>query len=75
VIVAGLVAAGVILAQGWAVWAFLKFVKSFGAYTESQVKVYQQLHAMHQANVLLHEETARLLAELKRQSLTTERVA
>jgi len=66
VIVAALIAAVVIVAQGAAVWAFLKFVKSFGAYTEAQVKVYQQLHAMHQANLLLHEETARMVAELKR---------
>ena len=74
-IVAGIIAGLVILAQGCAVWAFLKFVKSFGALTEAQVKAYEQMHAMHQTNLLLHEETLRLIAEVKRQQLTAERVA
>jgi hypothetical protein len=58
-------AAALILAQGFAVWGFLRFVKSFGAYTTSQGHLTAALLSMQESNLLLHREQMRVLEELR----------
>lgn len=60
-----IVASAVILAQGAAVWGFLRFVKSFGAYTESQRQLTAALLTTHESNLLLHRAQVEMLEELR----------
>lgn len=61
------VAVALILAQGFAVWAFLKFVKTFGAYTESQRAFTKALLETNQNSLMVHESNVRLLEKIKDQ--------
>jgi hypothetical protein len=58
-------AAAVVIAQGFAVWGFLRFVKSFGAYTESQQAMTRALLHAHESNLALHEQNISILQELR----------
>lgn len=62
---ATLVASALILAQGAAVWAFLRFVKSFGGYTESNRQLTAALLTTHESNLLLHRAQVQMLEELR----------
>ena len=64
IVLATLVACGLILAQLGAVWAFLRFVKSFGAYTASQEKLAAALLYTHESNLAVHESNRQLLDRL-----------
>lgn len=68
------VAAALVLAQGFAVLAFLRFVKSFGSYTESQQQMTNAILSVHESNLLLHQTNLRLLDALGAQR-TKERIA
>lgn len=70
-----LVACALVAAQGAAVWGFLRFVKSFGAYTESQKSLTAALLTTHESNLLLHRENVRILEELRKLHLTQREVA
>lgn len=59
------VAVALIIAQGFAVWGFLRFVKSFGAYTASQQELTAALLTVHESNHLLHLTNLRLLDEMR----------
>lgn len=63
--VATILAIAIILAQCAAVWGFLRFVKSFGAYTESQQAFTSAILSTHELNMALHRENQRILEELK----------
>lgn len=77
IVVAALVAAALLLAQGCAVWAFLRFVKSFGDYTESQRSLTTALLRVNEGSLLVHQSNVELLAKLERMQadLQRERVA
>ena len=77
VVVASLIAGGLIIAQGCAVWAFLRFVKSFGDYTESQRALTTALLRVNEGSLLVHQSNVELLAKLERMQadLQRERVA
>lgn len=62
---ATVLAISMILAQAAAVWGFLRFVKSFGAYTESQQQMTNALLYTHESNLLVHQANLRVLAELQ----------
>lgn len=64
--IATILAIAMILAQGAAVWGFLRFVKSFGAYTASQEKMTNALLYTHESNLLVHQANLRVLAELQK---------
>jgi hypothetical protein len=64
-VLSSIVAVALVVAQGLAVWAFLRFVKTFGAYTESQQKMTNALLYTHESNLLLHQETKKMLEELR----------
>lgn len=66
IIVGSLVAIALVVAQGLAVWAFLRFVRSFGAYTESQRALTGALLSTHESNLALHQSNQALLTELRR---------
>jgi hypothetical protein len=66
IVLASVIACLVVVGQGLVFWGFLKFVKSFGAYTESYRSMTTALLATHETNVLLHRENERILEELKR---------
>lgn len=72
VVVASLIAGALICAQGCAVWAFIRFVRSFGDYTESQRAFTKSLMEVHASNVLLHERTVELIEAVKRSQQKTE---
>lgn len=59
------IAIALILAQSAAVWAFLRFVHSFGAYTETQKSLTQALLYTHESNLLVHQTNLRVLEKLK----------
>ena len=63
------IAIALMLAQGAAVWGFLRFVQSFGAYTESQKSLTQALLYTHESNLLLHQTNLRLLEKLQEQTV------
>ena len=63
-VMATVIAVAVVVAQGAAVWGFLRFVKSFGAYTESQHKLTAALLYTHESNLALHESNERLFQRL-----------
>lgn len=65
IMLASSVAVALIVAQGFAVWGFLRFVKSFGAYTASQQELTTALLTVHESNHLLHMTNLRLLDELR----------
>jgi hypothetical protein len=65
IVVSLVLAAALILAQGFAVWGFLRFVRSFGAYTESQAHLTAAILTVHESNLLLHREQVRVLEELR----------
>jgi flagellar biogenesis protein FliO len=58
------VAIALVLAQGCAVWAFLRFVKSFGAYTESHQAMTNALLYTHESNCLVHQANLQVLEKL-----------
>jgi hypothetical protein len=64
IVVATIVALAVVLAQGAAVWAFLRFVNSFGAYTASQQDLTAALLYTHESNMALHESNRKLFERL-----------
>jgi hypothetical protein len=70
IVLASLVAAALILAQGAAVWAFLQFVTSFGAYTESHRQLTAALLTTHESNLLLHRAQVQMLEELRAMKLS-----
>jgi hypothetical protein len=59
------VAIGLIVVQGVAIIAFLKFVKSFGTYAETQRQLTAAILTTHESNLLLHREQVRMLEELR----------
>lgn len=65
IVLTSTLAVALILAQGFAVWGFLRFVKSFGAYTASQQELTAALLTVHESNHLLHITNLRLLDELR----------
>ena len=65
-VMATILAIGIILAQAAAVWGFLRFVKSFGAYTESQQQMTNALLYTHESNMLVHQANLRVLGELQK---------
>ena len=65
IVLATIVACGLVLAQGAAVWAFLRFVKSFGAYTESQRQLTAAILTTHESNLTLHRAQVQILEELR----------
>jgi len=67
------VAIGLVLAQGCAVWAFLRFVKSFGAYTESHQAMTNALLYTHESNCLVHEANLKVLAKLQELHVSLKR--
>lgn len=69
------VAVALILAQGAAVWAFLRFVTSFGAYTKSNESLTAALLTTHESNLLLHQANLRVLAALKQAQPLAKEVA
>lgn len=69
------VALALLLAQGAAVWAFLRFVKSFGAYTKSNESLTAALLTTHESNLLLHQANLRVLAALKQAQPLAKEVA
>jgi hypothetical protein len=82
IVAATLIACAVMLAQGAAVWAFLRFVKSFGAYTESQRQLTSALMATHESNLLLHraqlathDTQMQMLAEVRQLHAKVKEVA
>lgn len=64
-VMATILAIAMILAQGAAVWGFLRFVKSFGAYTEAQQALTSAILSTHELNLALHRENQRILEELQ----------
>lgn len=64
-ITASILAISMILAQAAAVWGFLRFVKSFGAYTEAQQELTSAILSTHELNLALHRENQRILEELQ----------
>lgn len=65
IVLSSIVAAAVVIAQGLAVWGFLKFVKSFGAYTLSQQAMTNALLYTHESNLAVHHANLRILDELR----------
>jgi biopolymer transport protein ExbB/TolQ len=63
---ASLVAAALILAQGCAVVALLRFVKSFGRYVESQREMTAAILAMQESNLALHHTNLKVLEALQK---------
>lgn len=63
--VASVIAGGLILAQGCAVWAFLRFVRSFGSYTESQRDLTKALLEVNQGSLLVHQSNVEVLKKLE----------
>jgi hypothetical protein len=59
------VALALIVVQGLAIMAFLKFVKSFGTYAETQRQLTAAILTTHESNLLLHREQVRMLEELR----------
>lgn len=66
ILVGSIVAVALVIAQGLAVWAFLRFVSSFGAYTESQRELTGALLSTHESNLALHQSNQAILTELRR---------
>lgn len=75
IVLATIVACALVLAQGLAVFAFLRFVHSFGAYTESQSHLSTAMLALHESNLLLHQTNLRVLEELKAHQMRQEKIA
>lgn len=71
--IATVLAFALIIAQGVAVWGFLRFVKSFGAYTKAQQELTSAILSTHELNLALHRENQRILEEL--QTLSQSRKA
>ena len=72
---AALVAGALVLAQGCAVWAFLRFVRSFGDYTESQRAFTKAILEVNENYLLMHQSHVALLEKLKQREPAQERVA
>jgi len=66
IVFASLLAAALIVASGLAVWAFLRFVKSFGAYTESYRQLAAAILTTHESNLLLHRANMKVFEELQK---------
>ena len=62
--IATVLAIAFVIGQGAAVWAFLKFVRSFGAYTASHEKLTVALMYTHESNLAIHEANKQILAKL-----------
>lgn len=75
ILLSSLVAAAVILGQGFAVWGFLRFVKNFGAYTEAQEKFTRALLLTHESNLIVHQQNLKVLVELQRIHTSKQAVA
>lgn len=69
---ATIVACALVLAQACAVLAFLRFVKSFGAYTQSQQQMTNALLYTHESSVLIHQQQQKILEELRALALKKE---
>ena len=72
-----ILAIGLVIAQGAVVWGFLRFVKSFGAYTASQQQLTAALLYTHESNLALHQSNQCMLERLAtlQASLKTKEVA
>lgn len=66
IVISAIVATALIVAQGLVVWAFLRFVKSFGAYTESQQQMTNALLYTHESNLAIHRQNQKMLEEFRR---------
>ncbi len=75
IVLASIVAVGLIVAQGLAVWAFLRVVKSFGAFTASHERLTSALLAVHESNAAIHASNVRVLEELKKMRPKAKEVA
>lgn len=65
-VLASALAASLVVAQGVVVWGFLRFVRSFGAYTESQERFTKALLTTHESNLIVHQQNIKALGELQR---------
>jgi len=65
ILLISLIAAAAILLQGAVIWAFLKFVKSFGAYTKVQQELTSAILTTHESNLLLHRTHVQMFEELR----------
>ena len=63
-VLSSLVALAAVLVQGAIVFAFLKFVKSFGRYSEAQRQLTETLILTHQINLQLHQQNVKILERL-----------
>ena len=75
ILLPSLIAIAAILAQGFVVLAFLKFVKSFGKYTESQTQLTAAILTVHKSNLMLHRFNMLILEELRKLQPTQGKVA
>jgi hypothetical protein len=66
IVLSAIVASALVIAQGLVVWAFLRFVKSFGSYTESQQKMTNALLYTHESNLAIHRQNQQMLEEFRR---------
>lgn len=74
-IVAVILAVASILGQGAVVWMFLRFVKTFGRYTESQQEFTKALLFTHESNLIVHQHNVKVLEELRALRTHQEKVA
>lgn len=70
---ASILAGAFVVAQGFAVWGFLRFVKSFGAYTESQREFTKVLMEANQNTLMAMEALER--EQRRTRDTAKERVA
>ena len=73
IVAASVIAAAIIIAQGLVMWGLLRFVKSFGAYTESQKELAAALLSVHESNRMIHEANVRMFESLRMLKLVKER--
>ena len=71
-----LVGVGFVLGQGCAIWALLRIVKSFGAYTEKQTQDHKSwttaLLQAHESNQALNRSNLRILEALRNRTSSEE---
>jgi competence protein ComGF len=65
VLLSSLLAVALIVLQALVFWALLRFVKSFGAYTETMRTNANTLLYVHESNLALHRATMAALEEYR----------
>ena len=65
IVAAFIVGAAIIIAQGLVMWGLLRFVNSFGAYTESQKELASALLSVHESNRMIHEANQRMFEHMR----------